>query len=455
MPGLTAVLVVAAISYVHFSAGSAQANDPFVDPPVAQIERGKALFAKQWKADDSSTPDGDGLGPVFNARGCADCHNLGGPGGGGRLEQNVDLLTLIPPANKERIDREQFRTRLTNFHPGFTAETKGIRAAVTLHKFGTSPAYGEWRIKVLAFVEPGPMISSAHVDHTIRAATKAKAPANTLQFKLVQRNTPALFGAGAIDSIPPNVLQQTAENQPRLFPGIKGAVANASEGGIGKFGWRGQTASLKQFVMGACANELGLEVPNNRQGIDPLEPDHRAPGLDLTQEQCDDLIAYVASLPAPKQREPNDKHEKALWDSGELMFDKVGCTACHMQKLGDVAGIYSDLLLHDMGASLGDPSGTNPNGGGSSVSGAYYGGPPDAFADVPSITQRQWRTPPLWGVADSGPYLHDGRAATILDAILDHGGEANESLKAFQALPAADRFKMIAFLQSLSAPPQE
>ena len=95
---------------------------------------------------------------------------------------------------------------------------------------------------------------------------------------ITRRSTPALFGAGLIDMISDDVLRDIAKTQADKHGPIKGQVAVAIGGRAGKFGWRGQTADLKEFVMGACANELGLQVPGHNQGIDPLDPTYRAPG---------------------------------------------------------------------------------------------------------------------------------------------------------------------------------
>ena len=89
------------------------------------------------------------------------------------------------------------------------------------------------------------------------------------------------------------------------------------------------------------------------------------------------------------------------------------------RRLGDIDGIYSDLLLHDMGPALSD-------------SGSYYGiSEPDSSKD--GVKRQEWRTPPLWGFRDSGPYLHDGRAKNLEEAVALHGGEAAKSRKVLQA----------------------
>jgi CxxC motif-containing protein (DUF1111 family) len=171
------------------------------------------------------------------------------------------------------------------------------------------------------------------------------------------------------------------------------------------------------------------------------------------------------------QHKPASKEEADILSAGAKQFAAVGCADCHAAQLGSVAGIYSDLLLHDMGPELGD-------------SGNYGVFVPDAPEEeqqdeaVPSLTQapngppmaqltkaqrektlgalrQEWRTPPLWGVRDSGPYLHDGRAETLEQAIAFHGGEAANSAKAFFMLGPQERAQVITFLKSLTAPEPE
>ena len=129
-----------------------------------------------------------------------------------------------------------------------------------------------------------------------------------------------------------------------------------------------------------------------------------------------------------------------------------------IRKLGEIEGIYSDLLLHDMGAALADPVAAVPElttaSGGFSAS--YYGSSAFDLDVVKASTniQQEWRTPPLWGIAASGPYLHDGRAFTLEQAIEAHGGEGRKSAQRFAGLNPFDQGKVIQFLRSLVAPPE-
>jgi CxxC motif-containing protein (DUF1111 family) len=131
-------------------------------------------------------------------------------------------------------------------------------------------------------------------------------------------------------------------------------------------------------------------------------------------------------------------------ERGRQLFASVGCAICHRPKLGDVDGIYSDLLLHDMGHQLSD-------------SGSYTVLEPEIASKDKSrqpraANQLEWRTPPLWGLRDSAPYLHDGRAATIADAVALHGGEGLSAAQKYTRLTEKERKEVELFLETLAAP---
>jgi CxxC motif-containing protein (DUF1111 family) len=291
-----------------------------------------------------------------------------------------------------------------------------------------------------------------------------------------QRNPTALFGAGLMDAIPDAALEEAARVKHAGRPEIAGRVSRQKDGRLGRFGWKGQTPSLDDFVRTACAVELGLDVPGRHQGGLPQKPEAKPAGLDLTDEECGSLLAYVASLPKPVEVVPSSAHERETVANGRALFDRIGCAACHTPKLGAVEGIYSDLLLHDMGPDTGDtgaygafvPNSADPDVIDSEAPNDLPG--PVAVA-IPAptteesrsqavaakrptgpATRQEWRTPPLWGFRDSGPYLHDGRAATLEEAVALHGGEAANSAHEFFGLKFQERQQVGAFLKTLAAP---
>jgi CxxC motif-containing protein (DUF1111 family) len=274
------------------------------------------------------------------------------------------------------------------------------------------------------------------VKHRV-GAPKVREPATSLlvgtgffPFPTVsERNTPALFGAGLVDRVPESAI--VAGSLRPVPKGISGRPALDEEGRAGRFGWKGQIADLETFVAKACANELGLDVPTAAQPSSDQHPP--PPRHDLDDEDLAALTAYVSLLPAPEEVPHPDR------ELGEALFDTVGCAGCHSPALGGVEGLYSDLLLHDMGPDLADGA----SGYGIVVQVAKSDGPASA---------QEWRTPPLWGVADSGPWLHDGRALTLDEAVRLHEGEAAAVTKAYRRLPEADRQALLAFLGTLTAP---
>ena len=407
-------------------------------PAVEPVVLGRVLFEKQWQEFDAGSYTGDGLGPMFNARSCVACHNQGGVGGSGSKANNVELLCLVPTSQITRIDRRSFVAVVARVHSGFVVNATTALPTITFHKSSTHPAYANLRGAIVARLD------------------RKSGSKGWMRLRRFERRTPSLFGAGLIDAIPPNVLRETARLQAQSG-GANGQVPPASDGSVGKFGWRGQTSSLERFVQGACANELGLHVPSASQPRDPLDMSATDPGLDLNEQQCAALTAFVASLPAPAQRVPHDETARQSVASGQRTFERIGCAACHPAQLGPVRGMYSDLLLHDMGPELADPAGPNLPGqtGMTSMRDAtkYYGGTTDVFVAVPPESQRMWRTPPLWDLDGSGPYLHDGRARTLDQAIRAHGGDARGARSKYAALSSTKRLELLIYLYGLGVPP--
>jgi RNA polymerase sigma factor (sigma-70 family) len=405
---------------------------------IGDTERaqGALLFAKEWMPNEPANHGGDGLGPVYNETSCVACHGLGGPGGAGPESKNVILMTAGSSGCGPSRPLDQI-------HPGF----RGSRSAV-LHRYGTDPEYERWRSRLLASntsdrPKSGAESARARIqalkeqvarDRSLGNGSSGQGSMDGVTFRLVERNTPPLFGLGRIDEIPSEAIVATAARQ---AASVRGRVNRTREGRIGRFGWKAQTASLHEFVRAACANELGLEVPGHSQAISPLAPMEKARALDLAEPECDALVAYVRALPAPVAIDPSVANVARDLMDGRWLFAEVGCASCHSPTLGDVRGIYSDLLLHDMGPSLSD-------------AGSTYGSPGPDVPEGP--TPREWRTPPLWGYRDSGPYLHDGRAQNLEEAVAFHDGQGATSARRFFTLSSLSRARLEAFLKSLVAP---
>lgn len=381
------------------------------------VASGKTLFTHEFLPNDPLCAGGDGIGPVFNAKSCVACHHQGGAGGGGGVDANV--ITFLAVNGRE---------------------TRGGM----IHKHATSPEYHE------RYVDIAPSLPDHTADQPLKEGELVERGRGRRFLRgsaiITERNTPALFGARLIDEQPDRVFFAMAREQ-RLRHGAHSDQLHASvgrmlvlaDGRVGKFGWRAQTASLFDFVQGACANELGLSNPGAAQPVSMRKANPIPKGFDLTNHQCREMTQFIASLDPPVQRLPKKEIERADVEVGRRHFAAVGCAECHVPNFGSIAGIYSDLLLHRMGQDF-------------EISGEYY--PSSGSPQVAGTTARpdEWRTPPLWGVADSAPYLHDGRAKTLDEAIRMHGGQAGRAASAYASLGVNGQRQIVAFLQSLKAP---
>jgi len=410
-------------------------------------------------------------------------------------EEQLGPVDKVRLAQKEQAERrkaqmEAERKNLTKLHPGFA-----FANSVVLHKGGTFGGYETWRSQVagmrfgsqprlgvdvqmfdpqvVAVMEeqisqrPRNVQASnggrlmGQLKQQVLLARRRGANTSIRQGNFVitksQRNTTALFGAGLIDSIPTEVLEALEVTQAKGKK-VSGRIAWLKDGSAGRFGWKSQKSRLSSFVMTACAVEVGLNVPDHPQAGHPQKADYMPAGFDLNQAQCDALIAYISDLSAPVQRPFGDEVDKGYISGGHALFVKVGCADCHVENVGEVAGIFGDLLLHDMGGELGDTGSyevfiPNSTPEGEVIQLTRQSGPASRIPKkVTGATRQEWRTPPLWGIRDSAPYLHDGRAETLAQAIAMHGGESARSTQKFFALTDAERFKVISFLKSLVAP---
>jgi CxxC motif-containing protein (DUF1111 family) len=461
--------------------GTLAATEPGPDNDKEALSRGRELFTREWVAGDRRSHAGDGLGPVYNAQSCAACHRQGGIGGAGNNEKNVSLVTVfvsekirgrgvagalpehpLPPAGapKKMIVGNPGREVeleipsedvLVKIHPVLRTQP-----AFPFHRFGAGPEFAEWQATIFPKDETETEQSSKQSSNRRHTKFIGSGMVTLIESK---RNTPPLFGAGLIDAIPDKLLDEVATEQakasgPAVRPSqfapedewlpVRGRVARLKDGRIGRFGWKASVASLREFTLQACSSEIGLEVPGFARAAPPWRSNYKAPGIDLTREQCDALTRFVASLPRPVVRPAGSPEQADAIARGRQLFASAGCAVCHRPKLGDVDGIYSDLLLHDMGHELSD-------------SGSYTVLEPElASKDKPrqplAANEREWRTPPLWGLRDSAPYMHDGRAETVADAVALHGGEGLNAAHAYKRLSQKERQQVDLFLQTLTAP---
>jgi CxxC motif-containing protein (DUF1111 family) len=243
-----------------------------------------------------------------------------------------------------------------------------------------------------------------------------------------QRQTPALFGAGLIDRITDAAILAHEDPADADGDGIAGRAHRVTVGAateIGRFGWKGGMPRLVDFVHDALGGECGLTAPDDGRGFALLVDADGVSDPELSPADRDDVLFFLQNLAPPPRTGSIDPAVLA----GETLFATVGCAKCHVPSLrtadGTDAFLYSDLLLHR-------------------VMPATFRG-----VTVPGVEVGAYRTPPLWGVRHTAPYLHDGRAETLEAAILAHDGEAAAVRAAFAALTSGDREALLRFLGDL------
>ena len=233
------------------------------------------------------------------------------------------------------------------------------------------------------------------------------------------RSSMTLRSTSLIDSVQDFDILAGAAAQPVE---IRGRVNRLSDGRIGRFGWKAHTPTLIEFMGGAFRNEMGLT--NGLMRTDLVD----STGSNLIVPELD-AVPLVTTAHFLKSVDANKPSATCTGSAGAAVFATAGCVTCHTPSLpgpgGTRAVLYSDLLLHDMGPGLAD--------------GLTQG----------SATGSEFRTMTLVAMAERLRFLHDARANTLADAILAHGGQASSSKTAFEALSAADRDALIAFLGCL------
>jgi CxxC motif-containing protein (DUF1111 family) len=364
-------------------------------------------------------PVNPGLGPLYNHTNCDGCHRRDGRGlpqiGNGPTSQalvRVSLSTGQPDV------------------PGGAVPVPGLGTQLQDHAiFGTQP---EVRVTLEWPEEPGTYgdnssYSLRRPQLTLTRPDGAPLPSGMLTSL---RIGPAMYGRGLLEAIDVATLESLADPADRDGDGISGKLNTPwdvlrHQSGIGRFGQKANTPTLELQVAAAYANDMGVSNP-----VFP-DPDGRS---DVGEETISNVTFYLATLGVPARAEATPESER-----GEELFTEFGCASCHIPTLTtgkhELAALtnqriwpYTDLLLHDMGEGLAD-------------------GRPDFAADG-----RQWRTPPLWGlglvqtVSPGAGYLHDGRARTLAEAILWHGGDAERAREAFRQAERVDREALLAFL---------
>ncbi len=335
----------------------------------------------------------EGLGPAFNGTSCAACHNVPAIGGAGTIAE-------IRAGRRDASGRFQ------------TLDASGE----TLFHLFSIPTHG-----CQAIVPP--------------------------EANVFARRVPIpLFGAGLVEAIPDDAIVALEDPFDRDRDGVSGRAARiedlaTGERRIGRFGWKGQHATLLTFGADAYRNEMGITndvfsaevaygvTAERMRACDPIADPEDIADPRTRRRGIDNFASFMKFL-GPVAREGSSE----LTRVGEQVFAAIGCATCHRPVLTTgpssnplfdrkPVALFSDLLLHDVGTGDGIVQGP-------------------AEAD-------EIRTPALWGLRLRRPLLHDGSAATAEDAVRRHAGEAALARRGFDQLSDADRAALLAFLRSL------
>jgi len=425
----------------HFAV-NADAFSHFLDNlSFEQEERfklGNALFRKIWVSSPSSTQASDGLGPLFNARGCQSCHikdGRGHPPFAGQVANVSMLLRLSVPGG---AGDPVYGTQLQDF------AVQGLKAEgrIVIDYSDLPVTLGDGTMVKLR----APHYSVADLAYGPLAADVMLSP----------RIASPMIGLGLVEQIPAEDILALADADDLDGDGISGRPnwAIAPETGevmLGRFGWKAGVATVRGQSAMAFAGDLGISTPlvNHPHGdctenqpacLAMQTGEQERLGVSEAPDPVLDLVTFYAqTLGVPERRDVDDPSVLA----GKEAFYGAGCASCHTPKFvtsrdGDNPALrfqliwpYSDFLLHDMGEGLADHR-------------------PEGEADG-----TEWRTPPLWGIGltetVSGHtfFLHDGRARSLVEAILWHGGEAAAARDAFAQMSRTTRDDLVAFLESL------
>ena len=405
------------------------------------FQLGNALFRRQWSTGKTSSASVDGLGPLFNSRSCQRCHLKDGRGHPpfADIDQSNSLVLQLRDTSTKGNGDQLYGRQLQSF------------AAPGLHGEGQLSVFH----KAVTFIYPdGAKVLLHEPRYAIANLSEGPLGKNTV---LSPRIAPQMIGLGLLESIPDDEIVKRHDPDDSNSDGISGRANYGyslvhKRTMLGRFGWKASAPTIEDQSAVAFSVDMGLSTPLirinhgdcTRQQTSCLElavfaqDPHEE--TEVSQEILDLVVFYSQNLAVPKTR----RQHTPDFIAGKSLFNDIGCQLCHTQSFTTAQTVaanqhlanqvifpYTDLLLHDMGDSLAD------NG-------------PHGFAQA-----REWRTSPLWGIGlaqivnPKARYLHDGRAGTIEEAILWHGGEALSAKTNFIHLKKQERQQVLYFLQHL------
>lgn len=412
---------------------------------LARFNYGRGLFHHLWPSITHADGRVSGLGPLFNARGCAECHVRDGRGRPPQAGDPHAVSLVLVLSTAPRLEDGQW---VADPDPVYGAQLQDQAIGGVAPEGAILVTYSEQIVSLNGGEQVGLRVPRYEVKEL------AYGPFGP-NLRLGPRLAPPVFGLGFIEAIPEEAILANADEADTDADGISGKanlVVDEASGTlrIGRFGWKATAPSVRQQSDHAATLDMGLSSPLLDRPAGDCTADQHAcnaavlaapPGKDheLGPEDSVMVAFYVEHLAIPPAR----RQDEPAVAAGRELFDDIGCSACHVATFTTSADEsrpylasqevwpYSDFLLHDMGEALADEIATGMAG--------------------PS----EWRTPPLWGiglteaVGGHTNFLHDGRARNLTEAILWHGGEASAAREAFRALTPEMRQSVLAFLDAL------
>jgi CxxC motif-containing protein (DUF1111 family) len=442
--GATSIDPVTKNSFSHISA-----SIPLDDEQPFRL--GNALFKKLWVSAPSSTQASDGLGPLFNARSCMNCHvndGRGKPPEGGADATSM-LLRLSRAAATPEERRAIAGAEVVNFpDPVYGHQLQDLAVPGLASEGKMAIRYTEQPVTLA----DGESISLRRPVYAVTNLGYGPLDPTTT---ISPRVAPAMIGLGLIEAIAQADILAHTDPEDTDGDGISGKAAivrdhRTGKIAIGRFGWKAQNATVRDQTADAFSNDIGISTPYQPDAHGdctkaealclrmPTGVQKRLGSEEAPDPILDLVTFYSANLAVPARRKASFPETLR----GKRAFYETGCISCHTPKFVtrrdgpdkaqsfQLIWPYSDFLLHDMGEGLADGQ------------------------QVGLASGREWRTPPLWGigltqtVSGHSFFLHDGRARNLTEAILWHGGEAQKARDAFASLPRDDRQALITFLES-------
>ena len=405
---------------------------------------GKSFFRIPWVEAPSATTARDGLGPLFGANTCITCHPNNGLAkkytkNGSPSRGYVARLSI--PSNHSKEHQKQLK------YNGFVQEpTYGAQISLNGSKnvpFEAKPIIS-YEKKLIIYPDGEQITLSKPLHKHANKLYDLQYGELHPQTSITSRMAQALVGLGLLDQLSDEQILENQDIDDKNNDGISGKAnivysPEFKDFRVGKFTWKASAPSVKHQVAAAANNDMGLTNPlftnenctskqieclnapkgDNRRGMSEF---------DLTQERLDAITFYVSNLKIPKST--------ITQKDGEKIFKQIGCADCHKAeftlKNGYKIKPFTDMLLHDMGEELSD-------------------GRAEFLA-----TPTDWRTAPLWSIGkyhlalgEKPALLHDGRAKSVEEAILWHGGEALASKKSFMKLDKKQRKSLLSYIDEI------